>query len=88
MSPPSDQNEMPPHIREVLERTRKEAERLREIYGDPEETVSAFIREHFTREALEEVFQEMVQGASVWNDDDKEWALWRNSRYERGFRNP
>lgn len=63
-----------PHLQRILDEHRKEAARLRKKFGDPEEALSAFVREHFDPEALAEAAREADKGASFWNDDNDDTA--------------
>ncbi len=71
MATPATRQTISPHLQRILEEHRREAARLREKFGDPDEALSAFVREHFDREALEEAIREFEEGASFWNDDDE-----------------
>lgn len=77
-APATKQSTISPELQKVLDWHREEAARLREKLGDPEEAMSAFVREHFDQKALEQVAREMRNGASFWNDDDELWE-----RYDR-----
>lgn len=71
MESPKTKPTISPHLRRILDEHRREAARLREKWGDPEEALSAFVREHFDPEALAEVMRESEGGASFWHDDDE-----------------
>lgn len=55
-----------PQLQRVLDMYREEAERLREQLGDPNEALSALVREHFDFESLDETLSE---GGSFWVED-------------------
>lgn len=63
-----------PELARLLARHRREAERLRREFGDPEEALSAFVRETFDQEALEIVFNDMMAGATMWDTDHETGA--------------
>lgn len=54
---------------------REEVARLREQLGDPEEALSAFIREHFDRDALEQAVRATFDEMGAWCDDDDDDEL-------------
>lgn len=60
-----------PDLQRVFDLYHEEAQRLQEKYGDPEEALSSFIREHFDREALEEALIASLEGEGLWNDDEE-----------------
>lgn len=62
----------PASLERALALHREEAARLREELGDPGEALSAFVRATFDREALEEVYDELLRGGSFWADDEAE----------------
>ena len=66
-APVARKSSISPDLQRVLDWHRAEAARLREELGDPMEAMSAFVREHFDRESLEESLRE---GGSFWVDDD------------------
>lgn len=57
-------------LAEVLVRHRQEMVRLRAELGDPDEALSAFVREHFDQTALAEVARELREGGSFWTEDE------------------
>lgn len=71
MATPATKQTISPHLQRILDEHRREVARLREKFGDPDEALSAFVREHFDPEALAEVIRESEEGASFWNDDDE-----------------
>lgn len=69
MATPATKQTISPHLQRILDEHRKEAARLREKLGDPDEALSAFVREHFDREALEEAIRGFQEGTSLWDDN-------------------
>ena len=49
---------------------RREVARLRERYGDPEEALSAYVRDHFDRDALASALDEQLGRPGVWWEDE------------------
>ncbi|HET8524323.1 MAG TPA: hypothetical protein VFL82_13895 [Thermomicrobiales bacterium] len=58
-------------LKKLLERHQAEAERLRQEMGDPEEALSAFVRAHFDIDILEDIFNEMIEGESLLDDETR-----------------
>jgi hypothetical protein len=50
---------------------RQEVTRLRERFGDPAESLSAFVREHIDRDALTAALDEQLKRPGVWLDDEQ-----------------
>jgi hypothetical protein len=59
-----------PLLDRAVARQRKEAEEIRSIHGDPVEFLGRVIRASFTREELDEMFQESIHGGSMFDADD------------------
>lgn len=57
---------------ELIKAHKIEVARLREIYGDPDEALSNFVREHFSLEALLDA-RRFVDGLSEDQEDDIAW---------------
>ena len=51
---------------------RLEVARLRERFGDPAESLSAFVRAHFDRDAVDAALDDQLSRPGGWLDDERE----------------
>jgi hypothetical protein len=61
-----------PAVAELIEAHRANVPRLRAEFGDPEEALSAFVREHFDRDALMAAYEAMLHCPGAWAEDEDE----------------
>ena len=61
-----------PALADLIEEHRAEVARLRAEFGDPEEALSAFVREHFDPDALVLAYESMLRYPGTWTDDEDE----------------
>ena len=61
-----------PALADLIEEHRAEVARLRAEFGDPEEALSAFVREHFDPDALALAYDAMLRHPGAWPDDEVE----------------
>jgi hypothetical protein len=59
-------------LAELIEEHQAAVARLRAEVGDPEEALSAFVREHFDQTALALAYDAMLRYPGAWADDEDE----------------
>ena len=66
---------LPPALQRRIAEHRAEVARLRAELGDPEEALSAFVREHLDRDALAAALLDEVEHADVLIDNEFDRVL-------------
>jgi hypothetical protein len=61
-----------PAVAELIAAHRANLPRLRAELGDPDEALSAFVREHFDRDALAAAYEAMLRYPGAWAEDEDE----------------